>query len=201
MTRLSFWNAIRRHFLDKLVLGALVWVPLYVTFKCLFILISFLDRIFSPWIETWVGFHVFGASFVLILLFFYLTGMIILGKAGRWMLGGILSFLGSIPILSWVFQPLHLWVKTLVFEHGQIINELALIQYPRERYWTLGIILRQMNLFNKNYFCVFIPTLINPLTGYTAFSSEEFICKTQMSYNDGLKMLMSVGVVAPERVL
>ena len=179
-------SRIHSHFISKIMTGILVWVPVYVTFRC----IAFF-------------FQLTGISFVAtigLILFFHLTGWLVLGRYSKLMLKGLLASLARLPILSWVFFPLYHWMDAVVFEGGRIVNKLTLIQYPMQGAWTIGCILKPMRLHGVDYSTVFIPTLVNPLTGYTTFAPKEFIYETPMSYGDGVKMLMSLGVLSPERV-
>lgn len=51
----------------------------------------------------------------------------------------------------------------------------------------------------KNLVSVFIPTTPNPTSGFLVLVTEDKVNKLEMSVADGLKYIVSLGAILPER--
>ena len=195
------WEKMRHHFFSKLITGTLVIVPLLVTYECLGVVFRIIHKIFIPLIWHWIGFSIPGLSLLLLLLLFYATGWIISRRLGKWILIGVLDFLRRLPVLSKLFEPLYLWVKAVVFGGGEYINEHTLVQFPMDGNWAIGFIIRKVKIANSDYLTVLVPTVLHPFIGWVVFQRQERVRKPSMCYQDAVKMVLSAGILSPERVL
>ena len=81
-----------------------------------------------------------------------------------------------------------------------------LIQWPREGVWTIAFVTGvpggevQRHLSN-DYLSVYVPTTPNPTGGYFVMLPRSECIELDMSVDDALKYIVSMGVVAPHAPL
>jgi uncharacterized membrane protein len=88
-------------------------------------------------------------------------------------------------------------------QKSQAFREVVLIEYPRRGIWTVAFITGQtvgaisrpigVDLVN-----VFVPTTPNPTSGFLLFLPRTDLRLLDMSVEDGLKLVISGGIVAPQ---
>ena len=79
---------------------------------------------------------------------------------------------------------------------------MLLIEYPRKGLYSLcfqtsknlGEIEKKSE---RDVVCVFVPTTPNPTSGLILMVPQEDVIELDMSVEDGLKMIISLGVVVP----
>jgi uncharacterized membrane protein len=90
-----------------------------------------------------------------------------------------------------------------VFSSGQAFRKVLLIEYPRKGLWTLafqsGSTRGEAQAKTGNEVVnVFIPTTPNPTSGFFIMVPRKDVIELDMDVDDGLKMIISAGVVVPE---
>ena len=77
-----------------------------------------------------------------------------------------------------------------------------LFEYPRRGSWAIGFITGQtqgevQNLTTDDVVNVFLPTTPNPTSGYLLFIPRKDLVILQMTVEEGIKMVVSGGIVTP----
>ena len=77
------------------------------------------------------------------------------------------------------------------------------MEYPRKGIWILGFVSTETGgevkkIMNKEMLNVFIPTTPNPTSGFLIFVPKEDVVFLQMTVEEGLKFVISGGIVAPQ---
>ena len=78
------------------------------------------------------------------------------------------------------------------------------MQYPREGIWTIGFISSESkgevkDKIGEGMINVFVPTTPNPTSGFLLFVPEKDVIYLDMKVEDALKMVISCGIVEPEK--
>jgi uncharacterized membrane protein len=86
---------------------------------------------------------------------------------------------------------------------GKSFRKVLLVRYPHASSWTLAFQTGEgsretREKTGRTLVSVFIPTTPNPTSGFFLMVPQEEVIPLDMSVDDGLKMLLSVGVVVPE---
>ncbi|MGD9156730.1 MAG: DUF502 domain-containing protein, partial [Bacillota bacterium] len=83
-------------------------------------------------------------------------------------------------------------------------RKMVLIEYPRPGVYSPGFLTGEA--FNEaeektggKLLSIFVPTTPNPTTGYLVFVPEDQVTFLKMSVEDGFKLLLSVGVIVPDK--
>ena len=82
---------------------------------------------------------------------------------------------------------------------------MVLLEYPRKGIWILGFVSTDTegevkDIVKKDMVNVFIPTTPNPTSGFLIFVPREDVVELEMSVEDGIKFVISGGIVSPEEL-
>lgn len=190
-----------------LIAGLLIWVPLGITILVVRLLIKWLDgtvtlipEAYRP--ETLLGFAIPGLGVLLSFIVVILTGLFVANLFGRKLVRLWEGFLSHVPLVRSVYSGAKQLAETMFSADGQSFRKVLLVEFPRRGLWTLGFLTgRDQGEAQKktghDVINVYIPTTPNPTGGYFVMVPKEDVQVLDMSVDDGLKMLMSMGAVVP----
>ena len=196
---------MRKYFIT----GLLIWVPLGITLWVLHLLVSTMDQtlLLLPeefQTERWLGVHVPGMGVVLTFVVVLGTGLVAANILGQRLLRVWEIVLSRIPVVNAVYNSVKQVSDTLFSSSGQAFRQALLVQYPREGSWTIAFLTGQpggdvANHLRGDYVSVYVPTTPNPTGGYFVMVAKESVRELDMSVDDALKYIISMGVVSPHR--
>jgi uncharacterized membrane protein len=196
------------HLRRYLIAGMLVWVPLIVTLFIIRFLVALLDFTLlllpPPWRpEALLGFNIPGAGVVLAIVLLLLTGALAANLAGRKLVDFGESVVDRIPLVRSIYSAVKQVLKTLLTSGGQSFRRVLMVEYPRKGLWTIGFqtgvgVGEVQQHTERQLVTVFIPTTPNPTSGFIILVPEEDAIALDMSVEEGLKFVMSLGVVEPQ---
>jgi len=190
-----------------LIAGLLIWVPLGVTVMVIKLLVGMMDKTLV-WIpaeyqpDVLLGFHVPGMGVVLAVIIVLGTGIIVANLFGRKLVQFWESLLSQIPLVRTIYTSVKQILET-VFSSGQSFRKVLLVEYPRKGLWTLAFQSsttrgEAQSKTGTEIVNVFIPTTPNPTSGFFIMVPREDVVELDMSVDDGLKMIISAGVMVPD---
>lgn len=189
-----------------LIAGLLVWLPLAATILVVRGLVGFLDRTllllpqdFHP--DVLLGFHIPGLGVVLTVAVVLITGVIAANLFGKRLVRGWEALLDRIPLVRSVYSAVKQLAETM-FSNGQSFRKVLLIEYPRKGSWTLAFqtsadVGEAQIKTGRDVINVYVPTTPNPTSGFFLMLPKEEVVELEMSVDEGLKMLISMGAVVP----
>ncbi len=190
-----------------LIAGLLVWLPLGVTLLVIRLLVSFMDQLlvfiplkYQP--ETLLGFNIPGLGVVMAVLIVLLTGIIVANFFGRQLVAAWEALLGRIPLVRTIYHSVKQVAVTIFSSQGKSFRKVLLIEYPRKGIYTLGFqtgdaVEEVKQKSGKNLINVFVPTTPNPTSGFFIMVPDEDVQVLDLSIDEALKMIMSLGVIVP----
>ncbi|MBI4368192.1 MAG: DUF502 domain-containing protein [Candidatus Omnitrophica bacterium] len=189
-------NAIRR----RLLAGLLVVVPLWLTYVALRFFFKALDSFFAPLVRRWFDVSIPGLGFVLLIVFIYLIGMITANIIGRSLIGFGESILNRIPLVKNIYQGTKQLISIISLSKTLGFKRVILVEYPRSKLFAVGFVTNTItDKANQNKFVsVFIPTVPNPTSGVFELVPERDVIETNLTIEDGIKMVISGGMITPE---
>jgi uncharacterized membrane protein len=195
--------ALRRY----LVAGLLVWVPVGVTLLIVGFLVDLMDQTLlllpeSLQPEKLLGYRIPGLGLVLTAVIVFVTGVVVTNLFGMRIVNIGERLLARIPLVRSIYTSVKQVTQSL-FSSGKSFRKVVLVEYPRKGMWSLafqtGVGAGEISdKTGKKIANVFIPTTPNPTSGFFLMVPHEDVIELEMSVDDGLKMLLSVGVVIPE---
>lgn len=195
---------IRRY----LAAGLLVWIPLAVTLLVLRLVINVMDQTLllvpSPLRpENLIGFRIPGLGVILTFVLLLATGSLAANILGKRLLDAWERVMAKIPLVSWVYTGVKKVAETLLSPVGQSFRKVLLIEYPRKGIWSLAFqtasALDEVQArTEKEVICVFVPTTPNPTSGFIVLVPKDEVTELDMTVDEALRMVISLGVVVPE---
>ena len=189
------------------VTGLLIWIPLVITFVVLAWIITTLDQILllvPPTLrpDALLGFHVPGIGVVVSLVVIVATGLAAANFVGQRMVRFWEGLLSRIPVVKSIYYSVKQVSDTLLSSNGQAFRKALLIQYPREGMWTIGF---QTGVpggdaahhLGGDFVSVYVPTTPNPTSGFFLMLPRKDAIELDMSVDEALKYIISMGVVSP----
>ena len=198
-----------------LIAGLLVWLPLAVTIWVLNAVLGTLSGVFD-WVL--IGSQsllpeaarepierlreIPGLGALVMLVGLLLTGVFATNMFGQWWLRQGNRLLNKIPIVKSIYSSVKQVSDTLFSSNGNAFREAVLVQYPREGAWTIAFVTGRPSgetalYLSGDYLSVYVPTTPNPTSGFFLMVPRAEVIVLQMSVDEALKYVISMGVVAP----
>ncbi|MFT4172900.1 MAG: DUF502 domain-containing protein [Rhodocyclaceae bacterium] len=191
-----------------LITGLLVWVPLAITVWVLQLVVSTLDKsllllpaVLRP--SQWLGFQVWGLGALVSILIVLLTGVVASNFLGQRLVRFWESLLSRIPVVKSIYSSVKQVSDTLLGPGGQAFRRALLVQYPRQGSWTIAFQTgvpggEVTETLGHDFVSVYVPTTPNPTSGFFLMMAKDDVVELDMSVDEALKYIISMGVVVPE---
>ncbi|HXZ53643.1 MAG TPA: DUF502 domain-containing protein [Burkholderiales bacterium] len=194
---------MRKYFIT----GLLIWIPLVITIWVLKIVVDTLDQsmglVPAGWRpEHWLGVHVPGFGVALTLIIVFLTGVLTANFIGERLVRIWNELLQRIPFVSSIYSSVKQVSDTLFSSSGQAFRKALLVQWPHQGMWTIAFQTGLpggdvVNYLRGEFVSVYVPTTPNPTGGYFVMLRRADVIELDMSVDEALKYIISMGVVAP----
>jgi len=192
-----------------LVTGLLLWLPLAVTLWVLNLIVGTLDQTLNLLPLSWQPEHLFGFGIpglgvVFAVLVLLGTGMLAANVLGQRLLvlgDGILS---RTLVVKSIYNSVKQVSDTLLSDSGQAFRRALLVQFPHQGCWTVAFQTGRPAanvaalLGEEEHISVYVPTTPNPTSGYFVIVARKDTRELEMSVDEALKYVISMGVVAPQ---
>ncbi|SVA57812.1 uncharacterized protein METZ01_LOCUS110666 [marine metagenome] len=196
----------------NMIAGLLVTVPAALTYIILQFVITRIDGMMAPVVSRIIGqngvkilneYSIPGIGFLLLILFVFFIGLIATNFFGKKMFEFGELVLRKIPLVRVIYLTIKKVVDTISQSQTPTFEKMALITYPRSPLKTLGIVACDtkgmvLEKVGKQSVNVFVPTSPNPTTGFIIAVPVEDVNFLEMTVEEGLKMIISFGVVSPK---
>ena len=189
------------------IAGLLVWMPFGITFLVIRAIVGLLDRTllllpepYQP--DNLLGMHIPGLGVLLAAILVLTTGMIVANFLGKRLVVAWEHFLARIPLVRSLYAAIKQIMEAVLSTDAQSFRKVLLIEYPRKGVWSLAF-LTSDNLCEVQaktrgeVISVFIPTTPNPTSGFIIMVPKDEVIELDMAVEDGLKIIISLGVAVP----
>ncbi len=187
--------------------GLLVLVPLGITLWVLDWAVSLLDQTLLILPKTWqpdrlLGIHIPGLGVLLALAILLIVGAAASNFVGRRLVEGWNQLLHRIPVVRSIYSGVKQVSDTLFSEKGNAFRTAVLVQWPRPGMWTIAFVTGVPGgdagyHLGADYLTVYVPTTPNPTSGFFVMLPRDECVELNMSVDEALKYIVSMGVVAP----
>lgn len=194
---------LRKYFIT----GLLIWLPLAVTLWILDIILTTLDRTLLLLPEAWrpdqlLGVHVPGFGLILSVLVILVTGVLAANIIGERLLRWWEGLLARIPIVRSIYSSVKQVSDTMLTSQGNAFRKAVLVEFPQRGQWAIGLVVGAPGPaidrhLHGEVLTVFVPTAPNPTSGYTIIVPQSEVKELDISVDDALKFIISLGVVTP----
>ncbi|MEW5838156.1 MAG: DUF502 domain-containing protein [Pseudomonadota bacterium] len=190
-----------------MIAGLLIWAPLAATGWIVVTLVNLMDMSllllpsdYRP--SHWLPFPVPGLGIVLALSLLLLTGLVAANFLGRKLVGMGEALLDRIPVVRSVYSAIKQLLETFLSSNSKSFRKVLLVEYPSKGLWTLAFLAGDpvgeiQEKTASEVLTVYVPTAPNPTSGYVIFVPKDETVDLDMSVEDAMRMIVSLGMVVP----
>jgi uncharacterized membrane protein len=195
---------ILKHLRAKIFAGILVILPLGITFLVLKFVFNSLDSILGPLIPD-ITVSLFRRAFPLpyvglisFLLLLYLIGLITTNVLGRKLIGWGDRLFTAIPVVKNIYTSSKQLTDAFSATRKGSFRQAVFVEFPQEGNYVLGFVTNElMDIERQTKVTVFVPTAFVPPQGFLLFLPKEKTLPAQLTVEEAIKAIMSVGIVTP----
>ena len=191
-------NSITQNFRSKLFAGVATLLPLYLTFFVIKFLFVTLEEMSDPLLKRF-NLEIPGLGILLTVVLIYILGFLVTNFLGRKIFNLGERIVKKVPIVNMIYTTLKQITDTFTKGSTDAFEGAVYIQYPRQGLWTMAFISGESKTKDGvPYYHLFVPTTPNPTSGFFLMIPQADTVATGMSVEDGLKTIISGGLLAPE---
>jgi uncharacterized membrane protein len=209
---------VGRHLRQTLLTGLVVLLPLFITLWLLTVLFQVVDGAITPWVRrvlqlTGAGRLTEPAFFdslapaigiVITIVLIYVAGLLSTNLLGSKILSALDGLMLKIPGVRAVYGGSKQLLEALSPKGKGGFSRVVLVEYPRKGLYTVGFVTRDrlpsFPVFPAGPMAsVFLPTTPNPTSGWVAVLPADDLITLPISVEEGVKLVVSGGIVIPER--
>ena len=191
-------NSITQNFRSKLFAGVATLLPLYLTFFVIKFLFVTLEEMSDPLLKRF-NLDIPGLGIILTVLLIYILGFLVTNFLGRKIFNLGERIVKKVPIVNIIYTTLKQITDTFTKGSTDAFEGAVYIQYPRQGLWTMAFISGESKTKDGvPYYHLFVPTTPNPTSGFFLMIPQADTVATGMSVEEGLKTIISGGLLAPE---
>jgi uncharacterized membrane protein len=202
----NFLARVRRSFFT----GLIILAPAAITVWATLWFISFFDEWVKPLIPTgynpdeYLPVHIPGTGLVVAFLIITLVGALAANLVGKTLLDWWDRLINRTPVVRSIYKGSKQIFETIFSEKGTSFKNVCLVEWPRRDIWSLAFVSRDVDgaqigfEAGRKFYAIYISTTPNPTGGYVFFAETKDVKILDMSVEDGLKMIISMGLVFPE---
>ena len=190
-----------------LITGLLIWIPLVITIWVLKIIVDMLDQSLlllpEQWRpDFWLPVHIPGLGAILTIVIVLATGVFATNFFGAQLVELWHHILQRIPVVNSIYSSVKQISDTLFSSSGQAFRKALLVQWPHQGMWTIAFMTGTPSADVARHLpvdcvSVYVPTTPNPTGGYFVIVPRASVIELDMSVDQALKYIISMGVVPP----
>lgn len=199
-------NTLKKSFLT----GLFLLLPLGITVFIVNLLLEYIGEPASKVVFGWVDIGIRSKMIVSSLLNINSVLVVVLvitavGFISNYFLGKILinsteQIINRVPGINTIYKSIKQVVNT--FGENKSFSKTVLVEYPRKGCYAIGFLTGESSgetqqKTNEYLLNIFMPTTPNPTSGFLLLIPEKDVIKLDMSVSDGMKFVISGGVIVP----
>jgi uncharacterized membrane protein len=208
-TQSSPFGRLRAYFFTGLVITA----PIAITAWATYWFVTLFDAWVKPLIpavynpDNYLPFKVPGFGLVFALIVITMIGALAANLVGRTLIGMWDKLIHRTPVVRSIYKGSKQIFETIFSQKGNSFRYVCLVEWPRKGTWSLAFVSREVDggqvglEVGRAMYAVYVSTTPNPTSGYVFFVDVDEVQILDMSVEDGLKLVISMGLVFPDRPL
>lgn len=207
--RTSFLGRLRNYFFTGIVIIA----PAAITIWATIWFVSVFDDWVKPIIpatynpDNYLPFKVPGTGLIFAFLIITAVGALGANLVGRTLLGWWDTLVHRTPVVRSIYKGSKQIFETLFSQKGTNFKHVCRIEWPQKGMWTVAFVSREVDgsqiglEAGRPMYAIYVSTTPNPTGGYVVFVNQSDVQILEMTVEDGLKLVISMGLVFPDRPL
>ena len=190
---------------SRLISGLFVFVPVWVTIVVIGMAFNAMSSLLAPLVGmvpwTLPPFAERAISVVAFVLLVFICGAVASRMVGRRLLAWAESFILRVPLVKSIYSASKQVVDAISLTKKAAFKSVVMVEYPRPGIRAIGFVTGVSADGEGRRWCrVFIPAA-PPTSGFLELIPIEEVQATDMSVEQGLKMIISGGFIAPDRIV
>ncbi len=209
--RSPFMSRMRTYFFTGVIVAAPISITIYVTWS----IIEWFDEQFLPLVPDLpphiaerlklpfdLPFDIPGLGLIVALVGLTLIGFLTANLLGRSIVKFGERLVDRMPIVRGIYNVLKQLFETVLTDSSKAFQYAALVEYPRRGLYTIGFVAGDtrgevVRRAEMDLVSVYVPTTPNPSSGFILFIPREDVRILDMTVEQAMKYVVSVGVVVP----
>jgi uncharacterized membrane protein len=209
----KFKNTVMPVIQNRIIAGIFIVIPLAVTIWLVVLFFHIITKWSEPLMSQfhlsgledkyWFELAIRGFSIIVTLVFLFIVGQVAKWAFGRRLMDFLERVILEIPVMSTIYSTAKQVVDAIKGGNG-MFRQVVLVEFPRKGIYAIGFLTNENKGRNelsektgKNLISIFMP-FAPPTSGYIVFVPKEECIFLEMSVSDGMKLVISGGVAAPE---
>jgi uncharacterized membrane protein len=192
-----------RVFLKKyFITGLLVILPVWATYYVLTALLGVIDNILADIPAHFLGYRIPGLGIITLMAVVLAVGVLSANYLGTRFVRLSDELLHKVPLVRGVYFTVKQVMETFSLKHQ--FHGVALVEYPRKGCYSVGFMTGETQGgtlgMSGRFLTVFVPTTPNPTAGFLLILPEDEVQLLDISVEQGMKFIISLGLVPIEEL-
>lgn len=193
----------------NIITGSLILLPVVTTIYVFYKLFILLDSLLPNFIHVILPFIPSqwfpGVGAIVILLVTLLTGFLTRNYFGRMIITGGNRMIATIPLINKVYVAVQQVLDAVIRSDKKVFQRTVLVEFPSPGSYAIGFVTSEhsgeiQKKTSPDMIGVFIATTPNPTSGFLVYVDRTRVIDLEMSVETGIKLIMSAGVVNPDKL-
>ncbi|MCP4399835.1 MAG: DUF502 domain-containing protein [bacterium] len=193
---------VRHTIRNKFIAGLVIVLPVGITLVLLQMMFRWMDGLFAPLAFRLTERQIPGLGIVSTILIVFVVGLLVTNMLGRAFVSFGEYLVAKIPFIGNIYYGAKQFLETLTAEQRQAFTQVVLLEYPKKGSYTIGFVTADtggeiQEKIPELLLNVFVVTTPNPTTGFLLLVPKKDVTVLPISIEDGLKMVVSGGIIHP----
>lgn len=202
---------LQRRIRNVFITGLLITLPIALTYFILQFLFKNLDALSPVFTKMLIdlgapipeGYRIPALGLVITLLIVLLVGWFTTNFFGKRFLHLGEKIVEKIPFVRRIYKGSKQVVQSIAHADTSAFRKVVLIEFPRRGMLAIGFVTGSargevQDYTHEDVLNVFVPTMPNPTSGFLIFAPPEELTEVDMSIEDGIKYVVSGGIVGSD---
>jgi len=205
------FKKFQRRIRNVFITGLLITLPIALTYFILQFLFRNLDALSPVFTKILIdmgapipeGYRIPALGLVITLLIVLAVGWFTTNFFGKRFLHLGERIVEKIPFVRRIYKGSKQVVQSIAHADTSAFRKVVLIEFPRRGMLAIGFVTGSargevQDYTREDVLNVFVPTMPNPTSGFLVFAPPEELTEVDMSIEDGIKYVVSGGIVSAE---
>ena len=205
------FKKLQRRIRNIFITGLLITLPIALTYFILQFLFKNLDTLSPVFTKILIdmgapipeGYRIPALGLVITLLIVLAVGWFTTNFFGKQMINLGESIVEKIPFVRKIYKGSKQVVQSIAHADTTAFRKVVLLEFPRRGMLAIGFVTGSargevQEHTREDVLNVFVPTMPNPTSGFLVFAPPEELTEIDMSIEDGIKYVVSGGIVTAE---
>jgi len=205
------FKKLQRRIRNIFITGLLITLPIALTYFILQFLFKNLDTLSPVFAKVLInmgapipeGYRIPALGLVITLLIVLAVGWFTTNFFGKRLINLGESLVEKIPFVRKIYKGSKQVVQSIAHADTSAFRKVVLLEFPRRGMLAIGFVtgsaLGEIQEYTReDVLNVFVPTMPNPTSGFLVFAPPEDLTEIDMSIEDGIKYVVSGGIVDTE---